>query len=51
MRDASELASGDAMIVPAPITYADAEKRGAGGSGLEVTDWYLTRKKLGAAAD
>jgi peroxiredoxin (alkyl hydroperoxide reductase subunit C) len=42
---------GDAVIVPAPITQADAEKRVAGGQGLEVVDWYLSRKKLGAAAD
>jgi peroxiredoxin (alkyl hydroperoxide reductase subunit C) len=42
---------GDAVIVPAPITQADAEKRAAGGADLDVTDWYLTRKKLTAAAD
>jgi peroxiredoxin (alkyl hydroperoxide reductase subunit C) len=42
---------GDPVIVPAPITQADAEKRAAGGADLEVTDWYLTRKKLTAAAD
>jgi len=42
---------GDPVIVPAPITQADAEKRAAGGPGVEVTDWYLSRKKLGAAAD
>ncbi|HZQ70689.1 MAG TPA: peroxiredoxin [Terriglobales bacterium] len=42
---------GDHVIVPAPITQADAEKRAAGGADLEVTDWYLTRKKLAAAAD
>ena len=42
---------GEAVIVPAPITQADAEKRAAGGQGLEVTDWYLSRRKLGAAAD
>jgi peroxiredoxin (alkyl hydroperoxide reductase subunit C) len=42
---------GDAVIVPAPITQADAEKRAAGGADLEVTDWYLTRKKIAAAAD
>jgi peroxiredoxin 2/4 len=41
---------GDAVIVPAPITQADAEKRAAGGPGLEVTDWYLTKKKVSAAA-
>lgn len=42
---------GDPVIVPAPITQADAEKRTAGAPGVEVTDWYLSRKKLGAAAD
>lgn len=42
---------GEAVIVPAPITQADAEKRTAGGAGMEVTEWYLTRKKLAAAAD
>lgn len=42
---------GDPVIVPAPITQADAEKRAAGGQGMEVTDWYLTKRKLGAAAD
>lgn len=42
---------GDPVIVPAPITQADAEKRAAGTPGVEVTDWYLSRKKLGAAAD
>ena len=42
---------GDAVIVPAPITQADAEKRAAGAADMEVTDWYLTRKKLSAAAD
>lgn len=42
---------GDPVIVPAPLTQADAEKRAAGAQGLEVTDWYLTKKKLAAAAD
>ena len=37
---------GEPVIVPAPITAADAEKRAQGGQGLEVTDWYLTRRKL-----
>jgi len=42
---------GDAVIVPAPITQADAEKRAASnGAGLEVTDWYFAKKKLTAAA-
>ncbi len=42
---------GDSVIVPAPITQADAETRAAGAPGHEVIDWYLTRRKLGAAAD
>jgi hypothetical protein len=37
--------------VAAPATQADAEKRAAGVAGLEVIDWYLSKKKLGAAAD
>jgi len=42
---------GDAVIVPAPLTQADAEKRVASnGSGQDVTDWYFTKKKLSAAA-
>lgn len=42
---------GEPVIVPAPVTQMDAEKRAAGGAGMEVTEWYLTRKKLAAAAD
>lgn len=42
---------GDAVIVPAPLTQLDAEKRVASnGGGQEVTDWYFTKKKLAAAA-
>jgi len=41
---------GEAVIVPAPLTQADAEKR-AGSKDFEVTDWYLSKKKLAAAAD
>src|SRR4051795_3192257 len=42
---------GDAVIVPAPITQADAEKRvQSNGTGVDVTDWYFTKKKLAAAA-
>ena len=37
---------GDAVIVPAPITQPDAEKRAAGGDGLEIKDWYFAKKKL-----
>ncbi len=40
---------GDAVIVPAPATQQDAEKR-AGDKTLEVTDWYLSKKKLEHAA-
>ena len=41
---------GEAVIVPAPLTQADAEKR-AGSKDFEVTDWYLSKKKLAASAD
>ena len=42
---------GDAVIIPAPITQADAEKRvQSNGTGVDVTDWYFTKKKLAAAA-
>lgn len=37
---------GDPVIVPAPITQADAETRAKGPAGMEVTDWYFTKKKL-----
>ncbi len=37
---------GDKVIIGAPITQADAEKR-AVSKELEVTDWYFARKKLG----
>src|SRR5437763_8237767 len=37
---------GDPVIVPAPITQADAEKRVASSNGLDVKDWYFTKKKL-----
>ena len=36
---------GDKVIVPAPITQADQEKRLAD-SALEVTDWYFSKKEL-----
>jgi peroxiredoxin (alkyl hydroperoxide reductase subunit C) len=42
---------GEAVIVGAPITQADAEKRvAADGQGIEVTDWYFSKKKLAAEA-
>jgi len=44
---------GDPVIVPAPLTQQDAEKRieaGRNGEGLDVQEWYLTRKKLAGAA-
>jgi peroxiredoxin (alkyl hydroperoxide reductase subunit C) len=40
---------GDPAIVPAPVTQADAEKRAAS-KEFEVTDWYLSKKKVAAAA-
>lgn len=36
---------GDKVVVPAPKTQADAEKRAADAS-LEVKDWYLSMRKL-----
>ena len=40
---------GDKVIVPAPATQADAEKRVASGE-FEVADWYLSKKNLSKAA-
>jgi peroxiredoxin 2/4 len=40
---------GDSVIVPAPATQADAEKRVAA-SDYDVSDWYLAKKKLASAA-
>jgi peroxiredoxin 2/4 len=40
---------GDPAIVPAPVTQADADKRAAS-KDYEVTDWYLAKKKVAAAA-
>lgn len=42
---------GEPVILSAPVTQADAEKRASGEEGLEVTDWYLARKNLEHAAD
>ena len=42
--------AGDPVIVPPPVTQADAEKRAAGGDGLDVKQWYFTKKKLGGSA-
>jgi peroxiredoxin 2/4 len=42
---------GDPVIVPAPLTQQDAEKRvAAGGDGLDVKEWYLTKKNLAGIA-
>ncbi len=38
---------GDKVIVPPPITQADAEAR-VKDPGLEVTDWYFSKKNLPA---
>jgi len=35
---------GEAVIVPAPLTQADAEKRLS--EGYECTDWFLCKRKL-----
>ena len=40
---------GDSVVVPAPATQADAEKRMAQ-SDLEISDWYLSKRKLAKAA-
>jgi peroxiredoxin 2/4 len=37
---------GDAVVVPAPATQADAEKRAGGAAGLDVKSWYLSTKEL-----
>jgi peroxiredoxin (alkyl hydroperoxide reductase subunit C) len=42
---------GQKVIVGAPLTQEDAEKRvAANGAGLEVTDWYFAKKNLADAA-
>ncbi len=41
---------GEPVIVPAPLTQDDAEKRTAA-PGIEVTDWYLSKKKLAGKAE
>src|SRR5688572_10622436 len=41
---------GEPVIVPAPITQEDAEKRVASSNGLEVKDWYFSKRKLEAGA-
>ena len=38
--------SGDAVVVPAPATQADAEKRALGVAGMDVQSWYLSTKVL-----
>jgi len=37
---------GDKVIVPAPATQADAESRVAAPGEFEVSDWYISKKKL-----
>jgi peroxiredoxin (alkyl hydroperoxide reductase subunit C) len=37
---------GDAVVVPAPATQADAEKRAVGTAGMDVKAWYLSTKEL-----
>ena len=37
---------GDPVIVPAPITQADAATRVNSSNGYEVKDWYFAEKKL-----
>jgi peroxiredoxin (alkyl hydroperoxide reductase subunit C) len=40
---------GEKVIVPAPPTQADAEAR-VKTPGLEITDWYLSKRELADAA-
>ncbi len=42
---------GESVIVPVPSTQADAEKRVAAKDEYDVSDWYLSKKKLASAAD
>ncbi len=37
---------GDPVVVAAPATQAEAEKRAAGGNGLDVKSWYLSTKEV-----
>ena len=37
---------GDAVVVPAPATQAEAEKRAGGAAGMDVKSWYLSTKEL-----
>ena len=39
---------GDPVIVPAPLTQQDAEKRVAQRDGLDVQQWYLSKRTLPA---
>lgn len=39
---------GDAVVVPAPATQADAEKRQGGAAGMDVKSWYLSTRELTA---
>jgi len=41
---------GEKVIVPAPLTQADAETRAAASNGYEVKDWYFSRKELAQTA-
>ncbi len=39
---------GQDVVVPAPATQADAEKRLGGAAGMDVKSWYLSTKELPA---
>jgi peroxiredoxin 2/4 len=41
---------GEPVVVPAPLTQQDAEKRVSAADGLEVQQWYLSKRKLPAEA-
>lgn len=41
---------GQPVIVAAPVTQQDAEKRVADGNGYQLKDWYFAQKDLASAA-
>ena len=36
---------GDDVIIPPPVTTSDAKER-VGTDGIDVTDWYFSKKKI-----
>jgi len=41
---------GEPVIVPAPQTQEDAAKRVASSNGLDVKQWYFSKKQLAETA-